>query len=67
MKDICSVKNGNVYRENKQNLAAKMGISNIFVVSAQLYGREIWKPIKKVKERMGRFESNRLRKIMKIR
>ena len=49
-KDICSVKNGNVYRENKQNQAVKMGISNIFVVSAQLYGREILKPIKLKKE-----------------
>ena len=45
----------------------KIRLFNSLVLPVLLYGSETWKGLKEVEERLRRFESNCLRKIMKIR
>ena len=56
-----------VWNENGMSLRTKLKLFNSIVLSVLLYGSESWKGLKEVEERVRRFESGCLRKIMKIR
>ena len=56
-----------VWNENGISLRTKLKLFNSIVLSVLLYGCESWKGLKEIEERVRRFESGCLRKIMKIR
>ena len=56
----------NVWKEDRVSLQTKLKLFNAIVISVLLYGCETWKGLKEVEDRMRRFESNCLRRIMKI-
>ena len=56
-----------VWKEDRLSLATKLKLFNAIVVSILMYGCDSWKGLQEVEERVRRFESNCLRKIMKIR
>ena len=58
---------GRVWRNNALSLKTKLRFFNSIVVSVLLYGCETWTSLREVEEKMRRFESNCLRKIMKVR
>ena len=57
----------NVWKEDRISLATKLKLFNAIVISVLLYGCESWKGLKESEERVRRFESNCLRRILKIR
>ena len=56
-----------VWNKNGVCLRTKLKLFNSIVLSVLLYGCESWKGLKEVDERVRRFESGGLRKIVKIR
>lgn len=56
-----------VWNENGMSLRTKLKLFNSIVLSVLLYGSESWKGLREIEERVRRFESGCLRKIMKIR
>ena len=56
-----------VWKENGMSLRTKLKLFNSIVLSVLLYGCESWKGLREIEERVRRFESGCLRKIMKIR
>ena len=56
-----------VWNENGMTLRTKLKLFNSIVLSVLLYGCESWKGLREIEERVRRFESGCLRKIMKIR
>ena len=56
-----------VRNENGMSLRTKLKLFNSIVLSVLLYGSESWKGLREIEERVRRFESVCLRKIMKIR
>ena len=56
-----------VWKEERLSLSTKLRLFNAIVVSVLLYGCDSWKGLQEIEERVRRFESNCLRKIMKIR
>ena len=56
-----------VWNEDGISLRTKLKLFNSIVVSVLLYGCETWKGLKEIEERVRRFESGCLRRIMKIR
>ena len=57
----------NVWKQDRISIATKLKLFNAIVISVLLYGCESWKGLKEVEDRIRRFESNCLRRIMKIR
>ena len=57
----------NVWKEDRISRATKLRLFNAIVLSVLLYGCESWKGLQEIEERVRRFESNCLRKILKIR
>jgi len=55
-----------VWNEDGMSLRTKLKLFNGIVLSV-LYGCETWKGLREIEERVKRFESGCLRKIMKIR
>ena len=55
-----------VWNENGMSLATKLKLFNSIVISVLLYGCESWKGLKEIENRVRRFESTCLRKIMDI-
>ena len=53
-------------KEVRISLATKLKLFKSIVISVLLYGSESWKGLKEVVDRMRSFESNCLRRIMKI-
>ena len=56
-----------IWTKNCISLETKLKLFNSIVISVLTYGSESWKGLKEVEERVRRFESGCLRKIMKIR
>ena len=56
-----------VWNENGMSLRTKLKLFNSIVLSVLLYGCESWKGLREIEERVRRFESGCLRKILKIR
>ena len=56
-----------MWKEDRISLATKLKIFNAIVISVLLCGCESWKGLKESEERVRRFESNCLRRILKIR
>ena len=56
-----------VWNEDGMSLRTKLKLFNSIVLSVLLYGSETWKGLREVEERVRRFESGCLRKILKIR
>ena len=56
-----------VWNENGMLLRTKLKLFNSIVLSVLLYGCQSWKGLKEIEERVRRFKSGCLRKIMKIR
>ena len=56
-----------VWKADRIYLATKLKLFNAIVISVLLYGCDSWKGLQEIEERMRTFESNCLRKIMKIR
>ena len=57
----------NVWNESGMSLRTKLKLFNSIVLSVLLYGSESWKGLRQVEDRVRRFESICLRKILKIR
>ena len=57
----------NVWNEDGISLRTKLKLFNSIVMSVLMYGCESWKGLREVEDRLRRFESGCLRKIMKIR
>ena len=56
-----------VWNESGMSLRTKLKLFNSTVLSVLLYGSESWKGLKEIEDRIRRFESGCLRKILKIR
>ena len=56
----------NAWKKDEITLAMKLKLFNAIIISVLVYGYGSWKGIKKVEDRMCRFKSNCLRRIMKI-
>ena len=56
-----------MWKQDRISIATKLKLFNAIVISVLLYGCESWKGLKEVEDRIRRFESNCLRRIMKIR
>ena len=57
----------NVWNEDGISVKTKLKLLNSIVMSVLMYGCESWKGLREIEERVRRFESGCLRKIMKIR
>ena len=57
----------NVWNAHNISLSTKLKLFNSIVISVLIYGCESWKGLKEVENRVRRFESGCLRKILKIR
>ena len=57
----------NVWNESGMSLPTKLRLFNSIVLSVLLYGSESWKGLRQIEERVRRFESICLRKILNIR